>query len=526
MQKVALIILDGYGLREEIEHNAVFSAETPTLDELFIKYPNSKLRCSGFDVGLPAGMMGNSEVGHLNIGAGRIVNQLLVKINNSIMDSSFYQNNVFSEIIGIVKNRGSALHLMGMISEGGVHSSLRHLYALLKIAKDNRISKVFIHAFTDGRDTAPNSGLDYLEEINTKINEIGVGKIATIGGRYYAMDRDKRWDRTESAFRAMVTGEGEKFSSPVEVLKSSYEKGITDEFIMPSTLFDSGKPVGNIDNGDGVIAFNLRADRMRQMTRALTDKDFHEFETVRLTMNYASMAKYDENYKLPYAFESDNLDAILGEEISNAGLNQLRVAETEKYAHVTYFFNGGNEQPFENEERQLVNSPKVATYDLQPEMSAAEITDTVYYAIKDDYYDFIVLNYANCDMVGHTGSFDAAVAAVETVDKCLSKIVPAMLEMGGVCLITADHGNAEQMFDEKTGSPHTAHTTNLVPVLLAGVNSEIVLRDDGRLADIAPTVLDLLEIKKPEEMTGESLIEYIKATATIDNEESVLDGLR
>ena len=525
MQKVILIILDGYGLREENEYNAVAAAEKPTLDELFSKYPNTKLRCSGFDVGLPDGMMGNSEVGHLNIGAGRIVNQILVKINNSIADGSFYQNNVFKDIIGVSKSRGSALHLMGLVSEGGVHSSLEHLYALLKMAKDSKIRKVFIHAFTDGRDTSPNSGLKYLSELQEKIDEIGVGEIATISGRYYAMDRDKRWDRTEETFRSMVNGEGEKYSSYVEVLKNSYEKGITDEFIIPSTLFNEGKPIGSIDNGDSVIAFNYRADRMRQMTRALTDQHFQNFESSKLKMNFASMAMYEESNKLPYAFEPERMDNILGEVVSNAGLSQLRVAETEKYAHVTYFFNGGIELPLENEERQLVNSPRVATYDLQPEMSAESLTDVVYYAIEDDEHDLIVLNYANCDMVGHTGSFDAAVAAVEAVDKGLSKIVPAMIEMGGVCLITADHGNAELMFDEKVGLPHTSHTTNLVPFILAGMNSHVKLHGEGRLADIAPTILDLLKIEKPEEMTGVSLIENINLKSTIEDEESVLDGV-
>ncbi|MCH8272553.1 MAG: 2,3-bisphosphoglycerate-independent phosphoglycerate mutase [Candidatus Marinimicrobia bacterium] len=525
MQKVILIILDGYGLREESAYNAVSAADKPTLDELFSKYPNTKLRCSGLDVGLPDGLMGNSEVGHLNIGAGRIVKQLLVKINKSIADGTFRQNNVFKEIIGVTKSRGSALHLIGLVSEGRVHSSLEHLYELLKMAKEYQLRKVFIHAFTDGRDTSPKSGLKYLSELEEKIDEIGVGVIATISGRYYAMDRDKRWDRTEEAYRAMVYGEGEKYSSYEETLKNSYEKGITDEFIIPSTLFNDGKPIGSIDNGDSLIAFNYRADRMRQITRALTDQHFHKFENGSLKMNYASMAMYEESNKLPYAFELEKLDNILGEIVSNSGSSQLRVAETEKYAHVTYFFNGGIEQPFQNEERQLVNSPRAATYDLQPEMSAEQVTDTAYYAIQDDEYDLIILNYANCDMVGHTGSFDAAVAAVETVDKGLSKIVPAMIEMGGVCLITADHGNAELMFDETTGLPHTAHTTSLVPFILAGVNYQVKLQREGRLADIAPTILDLLKIEQPEEMTGSSLIENIKLTSTVENEESVLDGL-
>ena len=525
MQKVLLIIIDGYGLRKESEYNAVLAANKPTLDDLFARYPNTKLRCSGADVGLPDGMMGNSEVGHLNIGAGRVVNQLLVQINNSIADETFYQNNVFKEIIRIAKSRGSALHLIGLVSDGGVHSSLTHLYALLKMAKENQIRKVFIHAFTDGRDTAPKSGINYLDELQEKINEIEVGKIATICGRYYAMDRDNRWDRTEEAYRAMVRGEGEKYSSYEEALNNSYTNGITDEFIIPCTLFNDGKPIGSIDNGDSLIAFNYRADRMRQMTRALTDQNFEKFENNKLKMNFVSMAMYEESNKLPYAFEPEKLENILGEVVSNAGLSQLRMAETEKYAHVTYFFNGGKEQPLKNEDRQLVNSPKVATYDLQPEMSAEQLTDTVYFAIQDDEYDLLVLNYANCDMVGHTGSFDAAVKAVETVDKGLSKIVPAMLNTGGVCLITADHGNAELMFDEITGSPHTAHTTNLVPFILAGVSSQIKLLGKGKLADIAPTILDLLKIEQPEEMTGISLIENIKSTSTIENEESVLDGV-
>lgn len=525
MQKVILIILDGYGLRSEESHNAVKAAETPTLDRLFREYPNTTLKCSGFDVGLPDGMMGNSEVGHLNIGAGRIVNQMLVKIDNTIEDESFYENSVFKEVMNVVKKRGSALHLIGLASIGGVHSRMNHLYALLEMAKRHSLRNVFLHLFTDGRDTSPKSGEGYVRSIIEKTGELGIGRIATIAGRYYAMDRDKRWDRTEEAYKTIMNGEGNKFSSPLEVFSSFYHDNVTDEFIFPSAIFEDGKPVATLRDGDGIIAFNFRADRMRQMTDALVSKDFREFERPKCRFKYASMTMYDKNFNQPFAFEPDNLRAILGEVISNAGLPQLRVAETEKYAHVTYFFNGGNESAFKGEERILVNSPKVATYDMKPEMSAEELTILVCDAIEDGAHDFLLLNYANCDMVGHTGSFEAAVKAVETVDIGLTNIVPLMLEKGGVCVITADHGNAELMFDENTGNPHTAHTTYPVPLILAGARKITGLRDDGRLADLAPTILELLGLDKPEEMTGNSLMENSNQSILIENKDAVLDGV-
>ena len=525
MQKVILIILDGYGLRAEEEFNAVKAANTPTLDALFRNYPNTELKCSGFDVGLPEGMMGNSEVGHLNIGAGRIVKQMLVQIEDSILDRTFYSKSVFTNVMKIVKQRGSSLHLMGLISDGGVHSSLNHLYSLLKIAKEYSLRKVYIHAFTDGRDTPPNSAKRYLQEIIDKIDEIGIGEISTIIGRYFSMDRDNRWDRTEEAYRAMAHGEGEKFSSPEEVIEHNYTESVTDEFIKPSSIFDGGKPTGMVRDGDGVITFNFRADRMRQLTAAFTDSQFSSFEKTDLKVEFASMTMYSDKFDLPFAFEPELLTNILGQVLSRAGLSQLRIAETEKYAHVTYFFNGGNEIPFEGEERVMINSPKVATYDLKPEMSAENLTDSTRYAIEDDTFDLIVLNYANCDMVGHTGSYEAAVVAVETVDNCLSKLVPAMLESGGACLITADHGNAEQMFDKKIKVPHTSHTTNPVPLIIAGAKDEMKLTEGGRLADLAPTILELLDIDKPEEMTGRSLISKESIEVNLKNEDKVLDGV-
>lgn len=525
MQKVILIILDGYGLRSEESYNAVKAAETPTLDNLFREYPNTTLKCSGFDVGLPDGMMGNSEVGHLNIGAGRIVNQMLVKIDSAIEDKSFFDNSVLTEVMNVVKKRGTALHLMGLMSDGGVHSRLNHIFALLEMAKQKSLRNVFLHLFSDGRDTSPKSGEGYVTKIIEKSEELGIGKIATISGRYYAMDRDKRWDRIEEAYKTLLHGEGTKYSSPLEVFASAYENDLTDEFILPSTIFEAGKPVATLRDGDGIIAFNFRADRMRQLTDALISTDFREFERSKRQFKYASMTMYDAKFNQPFAFDPENLGAILGEVISNAGLSQLRIAETEKYAHVTYFFNGGNESPFKNEDRILINSPKVATYDLKPEMSAEEITANVCDDIEDGVHDFIVLNYANCDMVGHTGSFDAAVKAVETVDIGLKNIVPLMLKKGGACVITSDHGNAEFMFDEETGYPHTAHTTNPVPLILAGIDNPAILRDDGRLADLAPTILELLGLDIPDEMTGSSLIVNNNQSILVENKDTVLDGV-
>jgi len=525
MQKVILIILDGYGLRSEESYNAVNAAETPTLDNLFREYPNTTLKCSGSDVGLPDGMMGNSEVGHLNIGAGRIVDQMLVKIDNAIDDKSFFDNDVLTEVMNLVKKRGTALHFMGLMSDGGVHSRLNHIFALLEMAKQKSLRNVFLHLFSDGRDTSPKAGKDYVRRIIEKTEEIGIGKIASISGRYYAMDRDKRWDRIEEVYKTLLHGEGTKYSSPLEVFASAYENDLTDEFILPSTIFESGIPVATLRDGDGIIAFNFRADRMRQLTDALLSTDFREFERPKRHFKYASMTMYDASFNHPFAFDPVNLRAILGEVISNAGLSQLRIAETEKYAHITYFFNGGNESAFKNEDRILINSPKVATYDLKPEMSAEEITANVCDAIEDSTHDFIVLNYANCDMVGHTGSFDAAVKAVETVDVGLKAIVPLMLKKGGACVITADHGNAELMFDENTGFPHTAHTTNPVPLIFAGVDEEAKIRDDGRLADLAPTILELLGLDKPEEMTGSSLIDNNNQSILVENKDAVLDGV-
>ena len=501
-----LIIMDGFGVNERHEGNAIYAANTPNLDKYLKECPNSIVHASGMDVGLPEGQMGNSEVGHTNIGAGRIVYQELTRITKSINDGDFFENPVLCAAMENCKKNGTALHLMGLLSSGGVHSHNTHLYGLLDMAKRNGISKVYVHAFLDGRDVPPSSAADFAEELVAKIREIGVGDIATVMGRYYAMDRDNRWERVEKAYNAMVLGEGNKCGSAVTAIKSSYNDGVTDEFVIPTVIERDGSPVGTIGENDSVVFFNFRPDRAREITRTIVDPDFSGFERNFFKTFFVCMTQYDASMpNVEVAFKPETLINTFGEYVSKKGMTQLRIAETEKYAHVTFFFNGGVEEVYEGEDRVLVNSPKVATYDLQPEMSAPEVCEKVVERIKSGEYDLIVLNYANCDMVGHTGVFDAAVKAVETVDTCVGKTVDAILEMGGVALITADHGNADQMVDYDTRSPFTAHTTNVVPLVLVGADDKKL--KNGRLADLAPTMLDLMGLDKPEEMTGESLLE-------------------
>lgn len=502
----ALIIMDGFGENSRHDGNAIYSANTPNIDKYKKDYPNSIIHASGMDVGLPDGQMGNSEVGHTNIGAGRVVYQELTRITKSIKDGDFFENEALLEAMENCKKNGSALHLMGLLSPGGVHSHQNHIYGLLELAKKNGLSDVHVHAFLDGRDVPPSSAEEYIKELVAKEREIGVGDIATISGRYYAMDRDNRWDRVEKAYDAMVNGVGDFAESAVEAIQKSYNENITDEFVNPCVIKKNGEPIGNIKENDSVVFFNFRPDRAREITRTIVDPNFDGFERTFFSTYFVTMTQYDATMpNVNVAFKPESLTSTFGEYMSKLGKTQLRIAETEKYAHVTFFFNGGVEQPYEGEDRALVNSPKVATYDLQPEMSAFEVAEEAVKRIKSGNYDCIILNFANCDMVGHTGIFDAAVSAVETVDTCVSKVVDAILEMGGEALITADHGNADQMVDYETDGAFTAHTTNVVPLILIG-NDSVKLKD-GRLADLAPTMLDLMDIKKPDEMTGESLIE-------------------
>ena len=505
-----LMILDGWGINPNHNGNAVYLAKTPCLDRLKKEYPNTRLLCSGEAVGLPKGFMGNSEVGHLNIGAGRIVYQNLLRINMAINDGSFYENQVISSIMSKVKANNSALHMMGLVSDGGVHSHLNHLFALLDTAKQKGLNRVYIHVITDGRDTLSDSGAGYVKDLQDYIDSINFGSIATICGRFYAMDRDNRWDRTEKAFRLYTLGEGIKEKDPVEAVKNAYLREETDEFIRPTVI--TGKDdnaMKIIEDGDGIIFFNFRADRARQTTHVFTDPVFDPFQREQLPKlcEYVCMTLYDEEFTLPLAFTPVHLDKILGQVISEQGLRQLRIAETEKYAHVTYFFNGGEEKPFLLEDRCLIPSPReVPTYDLKPEMSASLVTEEVISRLRsNNYYDLIVLNFANMDMVGHTGVLDAAIRACETVDRCVRKIVDEMRLIGGVILIIADHGNAEEMINEN-GHVHTAHTLNPVPFILVSENYKNAELKSGILADVAPTILNILGIDKPEEMTGNSLI--------------------
>ena len=502
-----LMILDGFGDNPNKDGNAIKLAITPNIDRLMKKYPNTDIYASGPYVGLPEGQMGNSEVGHTNIGAGRIVYQELTRITKSIEDGDFFSIPEFISAIDNCKKHNSKLHILGLVSDGGVHSHIRHLYGLLEMAKRRDFEDVYVHCFLDGRDTPPASAESYILKLQDKMKEKGIGKIATISGRFYAMDRDKRWQRIQKCYDAMVNGEGIKASSAIKAIEDSYQKEVFDEFVEPTVICNGENPVAKIEENDSVIFFNFRPDRAREITRAIVDKNFKEFETKPMDLYYVCFTNYDETMpNVHIAFKKELLKNTFGEVVSDAGLTQLRIAETEKYAHVTFFFNGGEEKQYEGEDRILVPSPKVETYDLKPEMSAYEVTDKVVEALKADKYDVIILNFANTDMVGHTGSLPAAIKAVETVDDCVGKIAKIIEEKKGNLIITADHGNADQMIDYKTGEPHTAHTTNPVPIILVTDNKELKLKNDGKLADLAPTMLELMGIEKPAEMTGESLL--------------------
>ena len=494
-----LIIMDGFGLANASDDNAVSLAQTPVLDRLFREYANTTLSASGLDVGLPDGQMGNSEVGHTNIGGGRVVFQDLPRISRAIDDGSFFKNEAYNKAMDNCLKNGSSLHLYGLLSDGGVHSHIQHLFALLQMAKDKGLEKVYVHCFLDGRDVSPTSGKGFVQELCDKCAEIGVGKIATVMGRYYAMDRDKRWERVQMAYDAMVYGEGVHNADPVDAVARSYANGVTDEFVEPVGCDSEG----TIGDNDSVIFFNFRPDRAREITRAIVDPEFDGFQREFFPTTYVCNTEYDASMpNVLVAWPRVAVKNGLGEYLSSMGMTQLRIAETEKYAHVTFFFNGGVEKQYPGEDRVLVPSPKVATYDLQPEMSAFEVCDKCVERIESGAYDVIILNFANCDMVGHTGVLEAAVKAVETVDTCVGKVVDATLKMGGIAMITADHGNAEDMKQED-GSPMTAHTTNLVPFILCGAGSEL---RTGRLADIAPTILDVLGLACPPEMDGRTLI--------------------
>lgn len=505
-----LIIRDGWGVTDVEKGDATKLAKTPVLHDLLEKYPHTLLQASGESVGLPAGQMGNSEVGHLNFGAGRIVYQEFTRITKSIRDGDFFNNKVFLAACDTARKNGSAIHFAGLISDGGVHSHIEHLYALLKLAKENGLSKVYVHAFLDGRDTSPTGGAEYVAALQKKMKELDVGKIATVIGRYYAMDRDSRWERVEKAYRAMVYGEGEKSSGAAAAIKASYDKNITDEFVLPTVINErDGNPVARVRPEDSFIFFNFRSDRARQITRTFVDRGFDKFKRPEgMFPHYVCITEYDASFNVPIAFPPQILANIFGETISNAGLRQLRIAETEKYAHVTFFFNGGKEIPFKNEERCLIPSPKVATYDLKPEMSAYQVMDETVKRIRAGNHDVIILNFANPDMVGHTGIIPAVVKAVETVDECVGNVLRAIKEAGGVALVTADHGNAEKMIDLDTGEPFTAHTTNPVHFILVDDDlKKANLRGGGILADVAPTMLYLLGQPVPKEMTGTNLIQ-------------------
>ncbi|NLL63393.1 MAG: 2,3-bisphosphoglycerate-independent phosphoglycerate mutase [Ruminococcaceae bacterium] len=509
---VVLCIMDGFGWApKETYGNAIVSANTPNLDKIMTSCPNTTISTSGLDVGLPDGQMGNSEVGHTNIGAGRIVYQDLTRISNSIVDGTFFENEALLLAIENCKKNNSALHLMGLLSDGGVHSHNTHLYGLLELAKKHGPSNVFVHCILDGRDVPPTAGIDYVAELEQKIAEIGIGEIATITGRFYAMDRDNRWERIKRAYNAFVKGEGEHVSNPLDAIRASYEtidadgKYLTDEFMLPAVIDCIGAHGGRIKEKDSIIFFNFRPDRAREITRAFVDPSLSTFSHEYFPVFFVCMTQYDATMpNVEIAFKPELLENTLGEYLANNNLTQLRIAETEKYAHVTFFFNGGTEVQYEGEDRILIPSPKVTTYNLKPEMSAIEVTDELVKAILSNKYDVIIINYANCDMVGHTGIFDATVKAVETVDTCLGRLIKAVNQMDGAILLTADHGNAEKMY-EPDGSPFTAHTTNPVPFAVIGCG-DLKLREGGKLCDLSPTILKLLNLPQPKEMTGKSLI--------------------
>ena len=506
---VVLMVLDGYGISEKTEGNAIALADTPVMDKLMAECPYVKGNASGEAVGLPEGQMVNSEVGHMNIGAGRIIYQELTRITKAIKDGDFFENKEMLDAIENCKKNNSDLHLWGLLSDGGVHSHNTHLYAILELCKRQNFDRVYIHPFFDGRDTAPASGKGFLEELIAKTKEIGVGKVASLSGRYYAMDRDNRWDRVELAYKSLVTGEGVQAEDPVAAIQESYDKEVYDEFILPTVIVENGKPVSLVKANDSVIFFNFRPDRAREITRAFCTDDFDGFERPngRMPLVYVCFKDYDESIpNKEVAFKKEDIKNTFGEYLAANGLKQLRTAETEKYAHVTFFFNGGVEEPNKDEDRILVKSPKVATYDLQPEMSAPEVSKNLNEAILGGKYDVIIINFANPDMVGHTGVIPAAIKAVETVDKCVGTAVEAVKKVDGVLFICADHGNAEQMINYETGAPHTAHTTNPVPFILYNYDECKALREGGCLADIAPTLLEILGLPQPAEMTGKSLI--------------------
>lgn len=504
---VAIIVLDGFGCRSEVEGNAIAQAKKPNIDRLWQDFPHAQMFASGEAVGLPDGQMGNSEVGHMNIGAGRIVYQNLTRVNIAIREGEFAKNDTFLGAIEHAKKNDTALHLFGLLSDGGVHSHITHMFALLKLAADQGIKKVFVHAFLDGRDVGPKTAEIYIQQALDKMKEIGVGEFATISGRYYSMDRDKRWERVEKSYRAMVYGEGPAYTNPLDVVRDSYEHGIFDEFVIPSVMTKEDRtPVATIQDNDAVIFYNFRPDRAIQISNTFTNEDFRSFDRGPKhpkNLYFVCLTHFSETVKGYVAFKTINLDNTLGEILSQKGLKQLRIAETEKYPHVTYFLSGGREEKFPGEERILINSPKVATYDLQPEMSAYEVTAALVKEIEADKFDAIILNFANPDMVGHSGMLEPTIKAIETVDECLGKVVDLIVAKGGVAIITADHGNADEVINSE-GKPMTAHTTNPVPVIVT--KKGIELRDGGILADLGPTMLDLLGIEKSAEMTGTSII--------------------
>lgn len=505
---VVLMVLDGYGLSDKAEGNAIAMADTPVMDKLMKEYPFVKGNASGSYVGLPDGQMGNSEVGHMNIGAGRIIYQDLTRITKAIADGDFFKNEELLAAMENCKKNNSDLHLFGLLSSGGVHSHISHVYGLLEMAKKNGVSNVYVHAFLDGRDTPPASGKDFVAQLEEKMAEIGVGKVASLAGRYYAMDRDNNWDRVEQAYRSLTTGEGKQAESAVAAMEASYAENVTDEFVVPTVITENGKPLSVVKENDSVIFFNFRPDRAREMTRAFCDDKFTGFERTYIPTTFVCFKDYDETIpnKL-IAFKKEEIKNTFGEFLAANGKKQLRLAETEKYAHVTFFFNGGVEDPNVDEFRLLVNSPKdVPTYDLKPEMSAPEVGMDLVEAIKSDKYDVIVINFANPDMVGHTGVIPAAVKAVEKVDELVGKAVQAVKDVDGVLFICADHGNAEKMIDYETGAPHTAHTTNPVPFILVNYDDSYTLRDGGSLCDIAPTLIQIMGLNQPAEMTGKSLL--------------------
>ena len=522
---VVLMVLDGYGLSDEHENNAIYMAKTPVMDKLMAQYPFAKGYASGLAVGLPDGQMGNSEVGHMNIGSGRIIYQDLTLITKFIEDGVFFENEELLRAIDNCKKNNSDLHIWGLLSDGGVHSHNTHLYAILELCKKQNFENVYIHPFFDGRDTPPASGKEYLEELIAKTNEIGVGKVASLHGRYYAMDRDNNWDRIQKSYDALVLGEGNKATDPVAAMQASYDAEVTDEFVIPTVITDeAGKPLGTVKPNDSVIFFNFRPDRAREITKAFcfsdediaaSEGDASDTKCVKflkrangfMPITYVCFKDYDETIGNKYvAFKKPEIKNTFGEYLANNGLRQLRIAETEKYAHVTFFFNGGIEEPNKGEDRTLVNSPKVATYDLQPEMSAPEVSEKLDAAITSGEYDVIVINFANPDMVGHTGILDAAIKAVERVDECVGGAYDAVMKMDGVLFICADHGNAEQMWNKETNAPHTAHTTNPVPFILCNYDDSYTIKEGGRLCDIVPTLLEVMGMPQPEEMTGESLL--------------------